>query len=65
MVSIESHIQMQIAEFSAGLNKTSIKNYMILDTAGNQLVPGRGYNLDIDQFVQFLQTGVERFHAEK
>ena len=39
--------------------------YMILDTAGNQLVPGRGYNLDIDQFVQFLQTGVERFHAEK
>ncbi len=39
--------------------------YMILDTAGNQLVPGRGYNLDIDQFVQFLQTGAERFHAEE
>lgn len=39
--------------------------YMILDTTGNQLVPGRGYNLDIDQFVQFLQTGVERFHAEE
>lgn len=31
MVSIESHIQMQIAEFSAGLNKTSIKNYMMLE----------------------------------
>lgn len=39
--------------------------YMILDTTGNQLVPGRGYNLDIDQFVQFLQTGAERFHAEE
>ena len=39
--------------------------YMILDTAGKQLAPGRGYNLDIDQFVQFLQIGAERFHAEE
>lgn len=39
--------------------------YMILDTAGKQLVPGRGYDLDIDQFVQFLQTGAERFHAKE
>ena len=38
--------------------------YMILDTTGKQLVPGRGYNLDIDQFVKFLQTGRDQFYAE-
>ncbi len=37
--------------------------YMILDTTGKQLVPGRGYNLDIDQFVKFLQTGRDQFYA--
>ena len=37
--------------------------YMILDTTGKQLVPGRGYNLDIDQFVKFLQTGRDQVYA--
>lgn len=34
-------------------------NYVILDTEGNQLTPVRGYNLDIDGFVEFLNSGLK------
>jgi thiol:disulfide interchange protein len=37
-------------------------NYAILDTDGKQLVPIRGYNLDINGFVAFLQSGLDAFH---
>lgn len=37
-------------------------NYTILDTGGNQLVPVRGYNLSIDGFVEFLQSGLSAFY---
>lgn len=34
-------------------------NYAILDTEGNQVTPVRGYNLDIDGFVEFLNSGLK------
>lgn len=34
-------------------------NYVILDTEGNQMTPVRGYNLDIDGFVEFLNSGLK------
>ena len=36
-------------------------NYALLDTDGNQMVPIRGYNLSIDGFVAFLQSGLTAF----
>ncbi len=36
-------------------------NYALLDTDGNQMVPVRGYNLSIDGFISFLNTGLEKF----
>lgn len=37
--------------------------YMILGPDGEQLVPGRGYNLDVDQFVAFLRQGLRNYRA--
>ena len=34
-------------------------NYALLSPEGEQLVPIRGYNLDVDGFVKFLQSGIE------
>ena len=34
-------------------------NYVILDPHGNQITPIRGYNLDIDGFVEFLKSGLK------
>lgn len=34
-------------------------NYVILDSQGNQITPIRGYNLDIDGFVEFLKSGLK------
>ena len=35
--------------------------YMILGPDGEQLAPGRGYNLDVDQFVAFLRQGLRNY----
>ncbi|MBS7312987.1 MAG: thioredoxin family protein [Bacteroidales bacterium] len=34
-------------------------NYVILDPQGNQITPIRGYNLDIDGFIEFLKSGLK------
>lgn len=34
-------------------------NYVILGPQGNQITPIRGYNLDIDGFVEFLKSGLK------
>mgnify|MGYP006314000035 FL=1 len=34
-------------------------NYVILDPQGNQITPIRGYNLDINGFVEFLKSGLK------
>lgn len=35
--------------------------YVILDTDGNQLVPAEAYNEDIQNYINFLETGLEKF----
>ena len=39
-------------------------NYALLDTEGSQMVPIRGYNLSVEGFVSFLQSGLEAFHSK-
>ena len=36
-------------------------NYALLDNEGNLMLPIRGYNLDVDDFVGFLQAGLEAY----
>lgn len=38
-------------------------NYTILDQDGKQLVPVRGYNLDVDGYVAYLKEGLDKFNA--
>lgn len=35
-------------------------NYALLDADGNQLVPVRGYNLSIEGFIEFLNSGLRK-----
>ncbi len=35
-------------------------NYALLDADGNQLVPVRGYNLSVDGFIKFLNSGLKK-----
>ena len=35
-------------------------NYALLDSDGNQLVPVRGYNLSIEGFIDFLNSGLKK-----
>jgi thiol:disulfide interchange protein len=37
-------------------------NYALLDTDGNLMVPIRGYNLSIEGFVDFLNSGIQKFN---
>lgn len=39
-------------------NVNAQPNYIILSSDGEQLLPARGYNLDIDGFVEFLKEGL-------
>ena len=48
MGRVNSHI----AQTRFGVNAQP--NYVILDTDGTQLAGPRGYNLDVDAFVKFL-----------
>ena len=36
-------------------------NYALLDSAGELLAPVRGYNLDVDAFVKFLEGGLQAY----
>lgn len=38
-------------------------NYVILSSDGKQLVPIRGYNLDIEDYIKFLKSGIEAYKA--
>lgn len=36
-------------------------NYVLLDGDGRQLAPVRGYNLDVEDFIAFLRSGLEAY----
>ncbi len=36
-------------------------NYVLLNTDGSQLAPVRGYNLSVEGFIDFLETGLKNF----
>lgn len=38
-------------------------NYAILSHDGKQLLPVRGYNLDIESYIAFLQSGIDAYKA--
>jgi thiol:disulfide interchange protein DsbD len=42
-------------------NVNAQPNYALLDSKGELMVPVRGYNLDIDGFVSFLQSGLDAY----
>lgn len=39
--------------------------YLIVDLEGNQLVPNRSYDLDIEAFIQFLENGKKAFYEKQ
>ena len=39
-------------------------NYVILDSEGNQLLPVRGYDLSVEGFIGFLNSGLEEFRKQ-
>lgn len=47
-----------IARASFGVNAQP--NYALLDADGNQLVPVRGYNLSVEGFIEFLNSGLKK-----
>ena len=45
-------------------NVNAQPNYALLGSDGELLVPVRGYNLSVDGFVDFLQSGLDAFKAK-
>lgn len=54
-------INARLAHDRFGVN--SQPYYLILDDSGRPLLPGRGYDLDVDAFVDFLETGLRNYRA--
>jgi len=52
---------LQIARF----NVNSQPYYVLLDTAGNLLTNPRAYDLNVDAFIKFLDTGLTNFQKEQ
>ena len=38
-------------------------NYALLGSDGELLVPVRGYNLDVEDFIAFLQSGIDAYNS--
>ena len=53
----KKYADLQITRF----NVNSQPYYVLLDTSGNLLTPPRAYDLNVDAFVKFLETGLENF----
>ena len=53
----QKYADLQITRF----NVNSQPYYVLLDTAGNLLTTPRAYDLDVDAFVKFLDTGIANF----
>lgn len=46
-------------------NINSQPYYLILDRDGKPLLPGRGYNLNVNDFVRFLQEGIQQYQESE
>ena len=40
-------------------------NYLILGRDGQELVPKRAYNLDVEAYIDFLKSGVEAYNKNE
>lgn len=56
-------INSHIANDRYGINAQPY--YLIVDLEGNQLVPNRSYDLDIEAFIQFLENGKKAFYEKQ
>ena len=56
-------INSHIANDRYGINAQPY--YLIVDLEGNELVPNRSYDLDIDAFVEFLDNGKKAFYDKQ
>ncbi len=56
-------INAHLAHERFGIN--SQPYYLILDDSGRPLLPGRGYDLDTDAFLDFLETGIRNYEAAR
>ena len=46
-------------------NVNAQPNYIVADTAGDALLPARGYDLSVEGFIDFLERGVAEFKTRK
>ena len=56
-------INSYIARTRFGVNAQP--NYILLSPDGRQLAPARGYDLNVEGFVEFLQGGIEAYSSSK
>ena len=56
-------INAHLAHEQFGIN--SQPYYLILGASGRPLLPGRGYDLDTDAFLDFLKTGIRHYEAAR
>lgn len=56
-------INSYIAQTRFGVNGQP--NYLILGRDGQELVPKRAYNLDVEAYIDFLKSGVEAYNKTK
>ena len=51
--------------FGLALSVNAQPNYALLGSDGDLLAPVRGYNLSVDGFVDFLESGLEEFKSRQ
>ena len=56
-------INSYIAQTRFGVNGQP--NHLILGRDGQELVPKRAYNLDVEAYIDFLKSGVEAYNKTK
>jgi len=57
----KKNTEIQIEKFGANAQPF----YVILDSAGNSLVPPHAYDLDIASYIKFLDDGVAAYNRKK
>jgi len=57
----KKYADLQISRF----NVNSQPYYVLLDTSGNMLTTPRAYDMNVQAFVQFLETGLEKFGKQQ